>query len=309
MAYIQSHDYGIHTIDLEFLRPGFVSSHVVADHNELALVDVGSAINADHLLAQIEALGHSAQQVKYIIVTHVHLDHAGGAGVLMQRCSNAQLVVHPRGAKHMIDPSALIAGATAVYGEEEMRRSYGDILPVPEARVIVAEDDSTLSLGKRQLRFIDTPGHAYHHLTVVDDFARAVFVGDTFGSAYPVFTVNGSAFLFPATSPTQFDPDALEKSVERILSYSPAHAYLAHFGEVDLECSDMNLFLERANAHANIAKPDFEQTYGELKAYCESELKAHGVEMDDQAFLAIMGLDLEINAKGLVYWAEKQAAG
>src|SRR5262249_17777750 len=174
----------------------------------------------------------SVDAVDYVILTHVHLDHAGGAGALMRELPNARAVVHPRGVRHMIDPSQLIAGATAVYGAEEIDRSYGTLVPIPAERIITADDGHAVDLAGRELLCIDTPGHARHHLSVWDARSRAFFPGDTFGLSYREFDTDQGAFILPTTTPVQFDPAALHASIERMLSYGPEQMFLTHYSRV-----------------------------------------------------------------------------
>ena len=210
-------DHGITGIDAQFVRPGLAAIHLVEERGRAAFVDTGTNHSFPHVLEAMKAKGVAPDDVVYVIVTHVHLDHAGGArpGVL-QAFRNARLVVHPRGARHMIDPSKLVAGATAVYGASEVARNYGEIVPVDPARVIEAPDDFTLDLAGRRLRFLDTPGHARHHFCVWDEASRSLFSGDTFGISYREFDVGGREFAFPACTPVQFDPDAAHASIARI---------------------------------------------------------------------------------------------
>src|SRR5690606_23693744 len=147
----------------------------------------------------LEAAGLTPADVDWLILTHVHLDHAGGAGELMACLPNARLVVHPRGARHMIDPSKLWAGALAVYGEEEMQRSYGTLRPIPAERVVEAPDGHVVELAGRALRCLDTPGHARHHNAIHDEPSGCVFTGDTFGLSYRELDSARGPFVIPTT--------------------------------------------------------------------------------------------------------------
>ncbi len=174
----------------------------------------------------------SRQTWTHVIPTHVHLDHAGGVGLLMQHLPRATLVVHPRGARHLIDPTALIQGATAVYGAAEIERSYGQIVGVDAARVVTTHDGMRLSLAGRELLFFDTPGHARHHHCIWDERSRGFFTGDTFGLSYREFDTAQGPWLLPTTTPVQFEPEALRASVDRLLAHAAAVLYLTHFGQV-----------------------------------------------------------------------------
>ena len=226
-------DHGISTIDTGYCRPGFDASHLIVAQGQAALVDVGTSHSVPHILQVLQDKGIARRDVRYVMVTHVHLDHAGGAGALLQHLPEAQLVAHPRGAPHMIDPGKLIAGATAVYGEARFRSLYGDIVPVASERVITATDNFELSLNGRSLLFVDTPGHARHHYCVWDPASRGIFSGDTFGLSYREFDTQHGPFIFPTTTPVQFDPDALHASIKRLLSFNPERMYLTHYGRVE----------------------------------------------------------------------------
>jgi glyoxylase-like metal-dependent hydrolase (beta-lactamase superfamily II) len=172
------------------------------------------------------------ENVDYVIPTHVHLDHAGGAGELMRRLPNAKLVIHPRGARHMIDPSRLKAGASTVYGEEMFKEHYGDLIPIPEDRVIIPEDESTIDFNGRLLKFLHTPGHAKHHFCIIDSMSNGMFTGDTFGVAYPELTGTELPYIFPPSSPVDFNPEDWIDSINRLMGTNSEQAYLTHFGKV-----------------------------------------------------------------------------
>ncbi|MGH8324870.1 MAG: MBL fold metallo-hydrolase, partial [Steroidobacteraceae bacterium] len=152
------HPYGITAVDVEYLQPGHAAAHIIQDAGRAALVDVGTNYSVPHLLAALEALGIARTAVDYIFLTHVHLDHAGGAGLLVRELPNARAMLHPRGAPHMIEPEKVIAGAKVVYGEERFRKLYGDLVPIPAERVQVVQDGERCRLGARELELIHTPG-------------------------------------------------------------------------------------------------------------------------------------------------------
>jgi glyoxylase-like metal-dependent hydrolase (beta-lactamase superfamily II) len=159
---------GVYLVDTHYMRPGLVASHLVLDSGRAAFVDTGAAPAAPLLLAALDELGISREQVDYLFLTHVHLDHAGGAGQLIAALPNARAVLHPRGAPHMIDPTKLIAGSIEVYGEELFHELYGELLPIPADRIVVTEDRMRIQLGRRTFEFIDAPGHARHHHCPID---------------------------------------------------------------------------------------------------------------------------------------------
>ena len=149
---------GISVIDSGYFSKDFAAIYILRQGNEVAIIETGNKYSATNVQKALKMDGLSFSDVTYIIPTHVHLDHAGGAGELMNRCQNAQLIVHPRGARHMIDPSKLIAGAIAVYGETNYKKLYCEITPIESTRVIEADDNFVINFNGRELKFIDTPG-------------------------------------------------------------------------------------------------------------------------------------------------------
>lgn len=308
---VVAHGHGIHAIDTGFVRPRFDASHLIVESGRAAFVDVGTNHSLPRLLAALERLGVAKDAVDYVILTHVHLDHAGGAGALMEHLPQAKLVVHPRGARHMIDPSKLVAGATAVYGEEEMQRSYGTLVPVPAERVLEAPDDFTLSLAERSLRFLDTPGHARHHFCVWDEASRSFFTGDTFGLAYPELTGARGPFLIPTTTPVQFEPDALHASITRLMSFQPEAMFLTHYSRVaDLEPLAASLH-EQIDAQVALGRSAAERAdrSAYLRAAIADQFRARAAALacpiTGAAFDALLALDVELNAQGLEVWLDR----
>ena len=312
---IIDYDYGISTIDVEFVRPNLAASHLIVDSGEAAFVDVGTSYSAPVLLNALATKGLAREQVRYVCVTHVHLDHAGGAGELMRHLPNATLVVHPRGERHMVDPSKLMAGTIAVYGEETTRRLYGDIPPIPQQRVHAVADNEGLELGQRTLRFLDTPGHAYHHYCVYDESAAAVFSGDTFGISYRELDTAKGAFIFPTTTPIHFDPEAAHGSIDRLLSLAPRAIYLTHFSEVtelqrlgaDLH-ADLDAFVAIAEASGADGEDRAVRIRTALRGYLGERLAGHGCALSDDRVDDVLNMDLQLNAQGLEVWLERREA-
>src|SRR5579864_405320 len=226
------HPHGITAVDAEYLYPGHAAAHLIEDSGRAAFVDVGTNASVPYLLAALDELGIARAAVDYLLLTHVHLDHAGGAGQLMRELPNARALLHPRGAPHMIDPARLIAGSEAVYGKERFRRLYGQLLPIPAERVRTVADGERVLLGGRTLELIHTPGHAQHHYVVVDAAHDSIFSGDTFGISYRALDTEKGAFITPSTVPTQFDPEQHIASIDRMLAYQPESIYLMHFSRV-----------------------------------------------------------------------------
>ena len=171
---------GIYAVDSDYVRPILDAIHLIEDAGEIAIVDCAHNDAWPQVEAALARMGRKPADVRWLILTHVHLDHAGGAGLFMSKLPNAKLVVHERGARHMIDPSKLYAGVEVVYGKETAKRLYGDLLPIDEARVVIGRHGDKLMLGERTLEILDTPGHARHHISIVDHVAKGIFSGDTF---------------------------------------------------------------------------------------------------------------------------------
>jgi glyoxylase-like metal-dependent hydrolase (beta-lactamase superfamily II) len=304
-------EHGIHTIDTAFQREHFDAAYLVVEDGRGAFVDCGTNHSVPLLLSALEDAGLTPGDVDWLIVTHVHLDHAGGAGLLMRHLPNARLAAHPRAAPHLVDPSKLIAGATAVYGEEEMQRSYGEILAVAEQRVQVVEDGQVLPLAGRALEFIDTPGHARHHHCVWDQRSRSWFTGDTFGLSYRELDSAKGAFVIPTSTPVQFEPEKLKVSIARLLSRDPQWMYLTHYGRVgDVRRLADDLYRQIdamvAIGHELDGLPNRHERIKEaLAALYLQCAREHGCPLDDAGVEKVLRMDIELNAQGLASWLDR----
>ena len=307
--------YGISAVDSGFLRPWLAAVHLIVECDRAAIVDTATNASVPRVLAALADKGIAPEQVDYVILTHIHLDHAGGAGLLMARLPNARLCVHPRGVRHMVDPSRLIEGTIAVYGEQHTRAVYGDILPVAEERILVAGEGTAIKLNDRRLDFIDTPGHARHHVCVHDSRSNHVFAGDTFGLAYRELEVDGRRSVFPTTSPVQFDPQELHRSVDRIRALAPAAVYVTHFGQVcDIERlgADMHRLIDAHVAAAREHRDCGGERHEGLKRSIERIVLAEGERqrwaLGRDRILELFALDIELNAQGLAIWLDGSGA-
>lgn len=299
---------GVYRIDTEYLRPGLAASHLVVDDGHAAFVDTGAAPAHPRLMHALTELGLAPDQVDYVFLTHVHLDHAGGAGQLMRALPRARAVLHPRGAPHMVDPAKLIAGTVAVYGEAMYRELYGEIVPIAAERVVVANDGDRIVLGSRTFELLDTPGHARHHYCAHDLDHDDMFSGDTFGISYRDFDTAAGAFVFPTTTPVQFDPVALHSSLDRLMARRPRRMVLTHFGPVgDLERlsgdlhADIDQFVAVARRRAGV--PDRAGRIAEdVFAHLSSRLDAHGFAGDEELRHQLLDPDVRLNTQGLEVW-------
>lgn len=305
--------HGIFAVDSVYDRRLQTAIHLLVEEGRAAVIDTGTAHAVPHVMAALAAQGVAPEQVDYVILTHVHLDHAGAAGQLMVRFPNARLTVHPRGARHMVDPSRLLSATVAIYGAEETRRIYGEVLPVPAARVVETGEGARLALAGRELLFLDAPGHARHHVVVRDGKTGHFFAGDTFGLSYRELDRDGRQFSFPTTSPSQFDPAALHLSIDRMLSYGPAALYVTHFGRLT-NPSELAADLHRLiDAHAAL---------GERHRHAGAERKrllmegVRSLVLDEstrqkwhlprEEVLKIFALDIELNAQGIEFWLDSE---
>jgi glyoxylase-like metal-dependent hydrolase (beta-lactamase superfamily II) len=303
---------GITTIDTGLLRPGFTASHLIVEQTDAALIDVGPAATSSAILAALQHKQIAPAQVRYLLVTHVHLDHAGAVGTLIQHFPNAQVVVHPRGVRHLTAPERLIAGATAVYGAENLRALFGDTLSVPSDRVSEAADGQIVTLAGRPLLIRHTDGHARHHFCVVDERSQSVFTGDTFGVSFREFETTRGPFIYPTTTPVQFDPDAMHAAIEQILSYQPANLYLAHFGRVTAPRQlaaalhariDQFVAIMRGVTASGEARQSL--VFQQLERLLLDQIKSHGCTLPDAQICDLLRPDLQLNAMGLAVWQDR----
>jgi glyoxylase-like metal-dependent hydrolase (beta-lactamase superfamily II) len=302
--------HGVYAVDTGFQRPRFDAAYlVVSSEGRAAFIDTGTNFAVPRLLETLDALGLRRDAVDFVIPTHVHLDHAGGVGLLMQELPTAELICHPRGLRHMVDPTMLWAGATAVYGDAEMQRSYGKLLPVAAERARPSSDGMELMLGSRRLLFIDTPGHAKHHHCIWDADSRGWFTGDTFGLSYREFDIDGRPWVLPTSTPVQFEPEALKASIERLLAAAPERMYLTHYGmvqDVPRLAALLEAQIDRMVAVARAAQTErHERIKRELLAVYVDSLREFGSSLPEAEIARLLETDIELNAQGLEVWLSK----
>jgi glyoxylase-like metal-dependent hydrolase (beta-lactamase superfamily II) len=307
---------GIYRIETHYLdQEGIASCYLIEDNGELAFVETNTNNAVPFLLGAVDHLGFQPEHVKYVILTHIHLDHAGGTGLLMSKLPNAKLVVHARGRKHMINPEKLIEGVKAVYGEEKYTQLYGDILPIDKDRVQAIMDTGSVTLGKRTLDMYDSPGHAKHHMFVFDRLSRSVFSGDSFGIGYPRFIFEKSRLVFPSTSPTQFEPDRAVEIYQKIMDLNPSRVLLTHYGGIeDLDGAHQQLkgwiefsveIAEKYWDEGYREKELYEKLYTEIDGRFDRlvrDARGTGLTQEDRDFLF---LDSDLNAQGLAHYIKK----
>lgn len=309
----QDFGHGITCLDTLQERQGMACCYLVERGRDAAFIETGTNHCVPRLLQALDDHGIARERLRYVIVTHVHLDHAGGAGALMAALPNAKLVVHPRGARHLIDPSKLVAGATAVYGEAHMAATYGQILPVPESRVIAPADGEALPFGDGELLFIDSPGHARHHFSIWDAPSKGFFTGDTFGLSYREFDDDEGPWVMPTTTPVQFEPEAWFATLDRYLGFAPKRMYLTHYGMVENVAAlaaklraGLERYLRLGQALAKSA-----DRHDKLKAAMLDDALAELAQRDNPMpaarVKALLEMDLELNAQGLAIWLDRAA--
>lgn len=305
---LETLSHGIHCIDTGYTRPGLACCYLLLDGAEAAIIETGTARSVPRVLAALAHAGVAPEAVRYIIPTHAHLDHAGGAGALLQHCPAATLLAHPRAARHLIEPARLIAGATAVYGAERFARLYGEVVPAPADRVRVADDGSAWELGSRRLLMRDTPGHARHHFCVWDEASRSWFSGDTFGIVYPELHLDSGPFVLPTTTPVQFEPEAFRDSVRLLMAAEPAYFHLTHYGRVAASVDLARALLDQIEEYVELARvhADGDEAEARLREALTlatlARLRAAGCAWREAALRCFLALDMDLNAAGLLHW-------
>jgi glyoxylase-like metal-dependent hydrolase (beta-lactamase superfamily II) len=317
-AWVEPLPHGIDVIDTGFHRPRFDAAYLIVEDGRAAFIDTGTNDSVPRLLAALAARGLAPEAVDWVIATHVHLDHAGGVGCLMQQLPHARLLAHPRGAPHLIDPQRLVQGAQAVYGVEAVARAYGTLVAVPAERVSTSSDGMTVLLGQRPLQLLDTPGHARHHHCVWDARSRGVFSGDTFGLAYAELATPQGPYALPSSTPVQFDPAALRQSVTRLLALQPDSVYLTHYGRVGDVPRLGRLLLTQIDAMVACAEAvsragldglaRHDALCRALTALYADQLAALGSTKPAAEVADCLAVDIELNAQGLAVWLDGRVA-
>jgi glyoxylase-like metal-dependent hydrolase (beta-lactamase superfamily II) len=295
---------GIRAIDTNMFGRDRLTSAYLVDADQPAIVETGPTTSVDAVREGLSALGIGASDLAHIVVTHIHLDHAGGAGAVAAHYPQATVWVHERGAPHLADPDRLVASAGRIYGPERLLELFGPVHPVPAERLRAVAGGDRVSLGNRTLDVLYTPGHAGHHVALIDDRTRAVFVGDAMGIFLPDVRV-----LRPATPPPEFDLDLAVDSVERIRAAGPSAVLFSHFGpdrEVDELC---DLAIDRLRRWTSVteealrATDDLSEVVRRLRAETEDIDVADGPP-DDRVRYEFLS-SYEMNASGLVRYLRR----
>jgi glyoxylase-like metal-dependent hydrolase (beta-lactamase superfamily II) len=302
------------TIDCQYIRPQFAAAFLIQESKKALFIENNTSHSVPILLAELARQGLTPNDVEYLIITHVHLDHAGGSAELMNACPRATLLAHPKAAIHAIDPSKLVSSAKKVYGDSEFERLYGQIGKIEASRVRSVQDGEILKFGSRELQFLFTRGHANHHICIFDSGSKGIFTGDSFGLAYPALQSHG-LFIFPSTSPTDFDAIEAKKSIEKITQSGAQSAYLTHFGEV----KDLSGAAQQLISHLNFCEELLDQAVQNvefqenLEVFCHQKLNAYFKKiLESQGFTVnewlwnYLQLDIELNAAGIAYAARRK---
>ncbi len=303
---------GITAIDTEYAHPLHDASHLIVEDGSAAFVDTGVNNSVPMLLDALVQQDLDAGDVEFVFLTHIHLDHAGGAGLLMQHLPNARCIIHPRGAPHMIDPAKLIAGTEAVYGKQQMREAYGEIRPIDAARIEVVGEEQWFTLNGRAMQTVHTQGHARHHYVLHDPQSKGVFTGDSFGVSYREFDTALGETVFPTTTPVHFDPVEAHKAVDRIMAFEPQQLYLTHYSRVrnlDRLASDMHEGIDAYVAMARKHQYDDNRTESlqtSMFEYFVQKLTEHGYTGDREMMRSVLDIDVDLNAQGLEVWLDRQ---
>lgn len=300
----------IHLIDGYDLGMASRTGTYVIDEDQLTLVETGPSPSVPYIRKGLEELGFGLDEVKYIIVTHIHLDHAGGAGLFLQDCPNAQIVVHPKGRRHLANPSRLVAGAKAVY-QDKFDVLFDPVIAIPEDRLLVKDDGDTLSIGSNcTLRFLDSPGHAKHHFNIYDPVSKGMFTGDTAGIRYEQTEGSGVNLFLPSTSPNQFDPEEMQRSISRIKELQPERLYFGHFGmteKVDQALEQVTewipVFVEEGE-RTLAAGGGMEKLAEALFIRVKQHLQLHHIKENYEVY-EILKLDMYVCAMGILDYLKR----
>lgn len=289
--------------------PSRTGTYVIKEE-KLTLVETGPSMSVPYILNGLKELNLDPAEVKYIIVTHIHLDHAGGAGLLLKECPNAKVIVHPKGARHLVDPSRLILGAKAVYGDD-FERLFEPIVPIPEDKLIIKEDGETLAVGENcELTFYHTPGHADHHFSIYDPLSNGIFTGDTIGVKYD--QIKEFEFYLPSTSPNQFRPKEMLDSLNKIVKdLNVEHIYFGHFSmssnpaEVYKQITYwLPKFVEIGEAVYS-KEQNHDHLSNQLLAVIKEKLKQKNVPEGHHVY-ELINLDLQVCSMGIMDYLQKK---
>jgi glyoxylase-like metal-dependent hydrolase (beta-lactamase superfamily II) len=296
----------VETIDLNFLgTEKVIASFLLLGGNSAAIVETGPTSCLEHLQAGLKANGVSPEDVWEVLLTHIHLDHAGASGHLAGLLPNATFYVHELGYPHLADPSKLVTSATRIYGER-MDELWGEARPVPEERLVVLGDGEEVGAAGGRLVAHDTPGHAYHHLAYLEPDSGSLFAGDVAGIRLP-----GQSYVRPPTPPPEIDVEAWVRSIENIRKMAPVTLHPTHFGsyedverhlsELEQRLQDWLLFVE-GRSHEGASREEISE---ELRTKGDAEMLAEGADPEESERYDLAG-NYEMLTAGILRYVEKR---
>ncbi len=307
---------GIYLIDTEYLdRKGYAASYIIIDNNEVAIIETNTNFAIPKILKGLQLLNIDKKQVKHIILTHIHLDHAGGAGLLMNKLPNAKLILHQRGERHMISPEKLIESVKYVYGEDEYKKMYGDILPIEKDKIYAVSEDENFYLGKRELYIFESLGHAKHHISIFDKKTKTLFTGDSFGIGYKNFKFDDEQIVFPSSSPTQFDPEKAIATINKSIELEPDNICLTHFGTI----KNINSVAEQLKSWIHFLTKEGTQLYNSglrenqlseqleklIYSRFENIIREHRLTGLTEIEKALLEIDFKLNSQGVALYIKQ----
>ena len=308
-------NYNIFTIDIGLFRPRAVAVYLIIQKGEVTIIDTGAPDSASIITTELSRHGVKSEQVKNIVITHLHLDHAGGASQLLLAYPQARLYCHPLARRHLANPERLIRGTRQVYGERRYEKYFSGVEAISSDRIITVSDNERLELNGRQLLFLHTPGHAPHHVCIYDTLSRGLFCGDAVGVIYDEFRLHTDSLVFPATTPPEFDLEASCQTVEKVVNLHPALLFLSHYGVIDQVPQYLKRLtdelghvskLEKAAGEGNLSLP-------ELIAVCVERMTTAFIAELEKSMIdlspeqkKIVEADLHTSAVGIAMYIERR---
>ena len=300
-------------VDCNYVESEFAAAYLLIRNNRGLFIECNTNYAIPFLKQAAADAGLIPDQIDGLIITHIHLDHAGGAGLFLKEFPNARLFAHPKAARHAIDPQRLVDSATLVYGEAFMQKMYGDILPCDPARVTLVQDGETIDFQGTKLQTKHVRGHANHHFVVIEPETKTLFSGDSFGVSYPqVNDKHGGLLVLASTSPTDFDGEAAIQSINWILGQDLEQIALTHFGFIqksDIQTAGA-ILKDEIRYSMELMKQIKAENLSEETAckrlinFITEYFKMRGITFD-QDDLRHLDIDLKVNAQGIYYAAKK----